>query len=109
MGQNEAGNARGAAAVEENIQMRENKSGIWAKTERGERSSPLEFGERASQVEGTAAHCPHPTSWHRDNCEAGADGAGLWAGRGEVRVGLDHAGPGDHLGIWLPLQVEWKT
>ena len=55
---------------------------------------------------GTAAHCPHPTSWHRDSCEAGADGARLRAGGGEVRAGLDHPGPGDHLGIWLPLQVE---
>ena len=47
-----------------------------------------------------------PTSWHRDSCEAGADGARLRAGGGEVRAGLDHPGPGDHLGIWLPLQVE---
>lgn len=55
---------------------------------------------------GTDAHCPHPTSWHRDSYEAGADEAGLRARRGEVRAGLDHPGPGDHLGIWLPLQVE---
>ena len=65
-----------------------------------------DLGGRVSQVAGTAAHCPHPTSWHRDSCEAGEDGARLRAGGGEVRAGLDHPGPGDHLGIWLPLQVE---